>query len=129
MSESRIDALTAADIAALTREIYTDGSAARRMMMYGRPYICPFEELIRRTPEGASVLDVGCGDGLFLNVLGKLDRIAGGLGFDTSETALASARDAAAKIGPQRPRPVAGHFAADRGRQGTGLLRRQTVGP
>lgn len=80
------------DISRWAQDIYTEGSWARRMMVYGRPYICPFEELISRTPHGSTVLDVGCGDGLFLNVLGRLERISGGLGFDNNSAAIASAR-------------------------------------
>ena len=46
---------------------------------------------------GIRVLDVGCGDGLFLNVLASYGRITNGVGFDVSSTAIASARSASKK--------------------------------
>lgn len=90
--------LTAAGISKRAQQLYTAGSRVRRMMVYGRPYICPFEELIARTPRGSTVLDVGCGDGLFLNTLGHLQRISGGLGFDTNRVAITTARAASKNL-------------------------------
>ena len=90
--------VTPRDISRSAREIYTDGSWPRKMMVYGRPYICPFDELIARTPQGSTVLDVGCGDGLFLNILGNLQRISGGLGFDNNRDAIATAQAARINI-------------------------------
>jgi 2-polyprenyl-3-methyl-5-hydroxy-6-metoxy-1,4-benzoquinol methylase len=86
--------LTAADISRLTRDIYKEGSWARRLMVYGRPYICPFEELVARVPQGSTILDIGCGDGLFLHILGQIGRISEGLGFDNNSAAVATARSA-----------------------------------
>ncbi len=80
------------DVVTAVRDIYKDGSTLRRLMLHNRPYICPFDELINRIPQDAKVLDIGCGDGLFLNVLLKLDRISQGLGFDTNSTAIAYAQ-------------------------------------
>ena len=36
-----------------------------------RPYICPYDELLRLVPEGATVLDIGCGAGTFLLLLAE----------------------------------------------------------
>jgi 2-polyprenyl-3-methyl-5-hydroxy-6-metoxy-1,4-benzoquinol methylase len=63
-------------------------------MIYGRPYICPFEELIAKVPQGSTVLDVGCGDGLFLNTLSHLGKISTGFGFDSNRVAILSAQTA-----------------------------------
>ena len=90
--------LKATDISRQVRQIYTTGSWARRMMVYGRPYICPFEELIAEVPQGSTVLDVGCGDGLFLNTLSHLQKISAGLAFDTNSVAIASAQTAKKNI-------------------------------
>ena len=90
--------LTATEISRRVRQIYIAGSWARRMMVYGRPYICPFEDLIAEVPQGATVLDVGCGDGLFLNTLSHLQKISKGLGFDTNSVAIASAQNAKKNI-------------------------------
>lgn len=41
-----------------------------------RPYICPFEDLLRLIPAGASVFDIGCGNGAFLLLAGLFRRPA-----------------------------------------------------
>jgi 2-polyprenyl-3-methyl-5-hydroxy-6-metoxy-1,4-benzoquinol methylase len=84
--------LTPAHVAALAGQLYVDGPWLRRKLQHWRPYICPFELLLPHVPNGATVLDVGCGQGLFLCVLAKLGMISAGVGFDTSEAAIASAR-------------------------------------
>lgn len=94
--------LTATEISRRVRQIYTTGGWLRRVMIYARPYICPFEELINEVPQGSTVFDVGCGDGLFLNTLRQLARISGGLGFDVNGVAIASAREAKSNLQESR---------------------------
>jgi len=84
--------ITAREVSRIAKEIYTAGSWPRRMMIHARPYICPFEELIAKVPKGATVLDVGCGDGLFLNTLSYIRKLSTGIGFDTNSVAIASAQ-------------------------------------
>jgi 2-polyprenyl-3-methyl-5-hydroxy-6-metoxy-1,4-benzoquinol methylase len=36
-----------------------------------RPYICPFDDLLMSIPENNRVLDIGCGTGIFLQVLAE----------------------------------------------------------
>jgi 2-polyprenyl-3-methyl-5-hydroxy-6-metoxy-1,4-benzoquinol methylase len=36
-----------------------------------RPYICPFDRLLRLIPEHKKVFDVGCGSGIFLMLVGE----------------------------------------------------------
>ncbi len=68
----------------------------QRLLAAGRPFICPFHELVDHVPpDTGSVLDIGCGSGLFLNVLDELGRLEHGLGIDVSRGALATARKAA----------------------------------
>jgi len=67
-------------------------------MTYNRPYICPFELLISAVPQGSEVLDIGCGDGLFLNILCQLQKISTGLGFDTNSVSIATAQNAKTHI-------------------------------
>ena len=50
-------------------------------------------------PAGASVLDVGCGAGLFLLLLGRQAHIRDGLGFDVSVPAVEAAQRAAETSG------------------------------
>lgn len=62
-----------------------------RKMMHYRIRICPFERLISHVAPGASVLDIGCGAGLFLALLaGTVPEIAG-VGFDSSVPAIDTA--------------------------------------
>jgi 2-polyprenyl-3-methyl-5-hydroxy-6-metoxy-1,4-benzoquinol methylase len=84
--------VTVDEVSQAARRIYCRGNRARRLMIRGRSYICPFEELISKIPQGSSVLDVGCGDGLFLNLLGFFGNISEGTGFDTNGTAIANAQ-------------------------------------
>jgi 2-polyprenyl-3-methyl-5-hydroxy-6-metoxy-1,4-benzoquinol methylase len=63
-----------------------------RKLQHWRPYICPFEELIKHVPQGASVLDAGCGGGLFLALLAATGKRITGHGFDISPVAIDVAR-------------------------------------
>jgi len=88
---------TSLDAATLSRQaaaIYTRGPLLLRRLQHYRPWICPFGRLIEQTPSGASVLDVGCGGGLFLCLLAANGRISRGQGFDVSGDAFGLARDA-----------------------------------
>ena len=82
---------TAADVTEIARRLYVDGPWLRRKFQHWRPFICPFETLVGYVRPGSSVLDVGCGQGLFLGVLTRLGLISSGLGFDTSARAIESA--------------------------------------
>lgn len=87
---------TAADLAAAARGLYRDGPALLRRLQHWRPYICPFEGMIRHIPAGSRVLDVGCGGGLFLGLLAHEGRLTGGIGFDISADAIGLAKRMAA---------------------------------
>jgi 2-polyprenyl-3-methyl-5-hydroxy-6-metoxy-1,4-benzoquinol methylase len=80
-----------AELAGLARQFYVGGRWLTRQTMHHRIVICPFERLIPHVASGASVLDVGCGAGLFLALLaGALPEVAG-VGFDSSRTAIETA--------------------------------------
>jgi SAM-dependent methyltransferase len=87
-----------ATLASVARTIYADGPAVRRRMMGLRPYICPFHRLIDLVPVGASVLDVGCGCGLFLGLLAATGRRPRGVGFDVSAGAIPAAQGMAHRL-------------------------------
>ena len=72
--------------------MYTDGPLFRRKMQHWRPYICPFEKLVPYVPDGACVLDVGCGAGLLLSLLAGIGRAFEGVGFDVSQDAIDTAK-------------------------------------
>jgi 2-polyprenyl-3-methyl-5-hydroxy-6-metoxy-1,4-benzoquinol methylase len=79
-------------------ELYRGGPLLRRALVTGRPLICPFDRLLTLVPVGASVLDVGCGDGLFLALLASSGRLGAGAGVDYNTAAIANARYATANL-------------------------------
>jgi 2-polyprenyl-3-methyl-5-hydroxy-6-metoxy-1,4-benzoquinol methylase len=90
--------LTPTQVARLAREIYGDAHSSIKYRQGYRPYICPFHLLLNQIPQGASVLDVGCGAGLFILLLARLGRIRSGVGFDVDDVAIRAAQGAAAQI-------------------------------
>jgi SAM-dependent methyltransferase len=78
-------------LAALSWRLYSDAPPVQRWVMAHRPYICPIERLIEQVPVGATVLDVGCGAGLFLGLLAATGRQPHGWGFDSSGGAIQAA--------------------------------------
>ncbi len=88
--------LTTAALSAEARALYQREPNAKIRLLQGlRPHICPFGDVMEQVPVGASVLDVGCGAGLFLLLLGRQGRLREGLGFDVSAPAVAAAQRAA----------------------------------
>lgn len=84
-------------------ELYANaGTRMVRFMQSYRSYICPLHEVIREVPEESRVLDVGCGNGLLLNLLAHLGRIRHGYGFDLSRPAIVVAKQVALKHPPGR---------------------------
>ncbi len=71
--------------------LYQDSPLFARTVQRGRPYICPFEELTASIPQGSTILDIGCGSGLFLGWLAAHGRIARGIGVEPNPAALAAA--------------------------------------
>ena len=85
---------TASSLSAIAKEIYTDGSVLMRLMQHYRPYICPFEEIIKELPDDFSpnILDIGCGGGLWLGLLAKLNIMNHGIGLDSSKQGIKTAK-------------------------------------
>lgn len=87
-------------LTAEARALYRcEPNAKIRLLQRLRPHICPFGDVMEQIPAGASVLDVGCGAGLFLLLLGRQGRLREGLGFDVSAPAVAAAQRAAQGAG------------------------------
>ena len=59
-----------------------------RRMQHLRSYICPFHELLPYVPRDSTVLDIGCGSGLFLGLLHRFGFDVTGFGFDASRVAI-----------------------------------------
>ncbi len=87
----------------IARSLYTDGPILLRKLQHYRPYICPFERLLRHVPIGSTVLDVGCGAGLFGALLAGSGREPSGTGFDVASNAIALAQEMAQKVGRMYP--------------------------
>jgi len=91
-----IEELSAARLSRIANELYSNTKGKWRTLQRLRPYICPFDELIALVPEQSRVLDVGCGAGLFLLLLSKMDKLQSAEAFDVSGPAVAAAQAAAA---------------------------------
>ena len=63
-----------------------------RMRQQYRGYFSPWDRLVSAVPEHASVLDAGCGSGLFLALLAASGRHCRLVGFDASYSAINNAR-------------------------------------
>jgi 2-polyprenyl-3-methyl-5-hydroxy-6-metoxy-1,4-benzoquinol methylase len=72
--------------------LYGDVGFGARIMSVGRPWLCPLHVLLGVVPAGTSILDIGCGSGVFLNLLADQARISRGVGVDSSSRAIAAAR-------------------------------------
>jgi 2-polyprenyl-3-methyl-5-hydroxy-6-metoxy-1,4-benzoquinol methylase len=79
----------------MAREIYADSPAGIRYKQGFRPYICPLHVLIDFIPKNGTLLDVGCGAGLFIALLARLGRIESGVGFDADHQAIRAAQSVA----------------------------------
>jgi len=87
----------------MASELYAGaGTPMVRFMQRYRSYICPLHEVIREVPAQSRVLDVGCGNGLLLNLLAHQGRIGHGHGFDLSGPAIDVARQVALRHPPDR---------------------------
>lgn len=71
-----------------TKALFSHGPFLSRTIQRLRPYICPFHRLLSVVPKGSSVLDVGCGSGIFLGLLMKRVGLRAALGFDFSKSAI-----------------------------------------
>ena len=91
--------LTPRALSRMAAGLYPEGPALFRALQRYRPYICPFETLIPEVPKGASVLDIGCGGGLFLGLVDAAGLKPAGTGFDVSPLAIRLAQGMAAKAG------------------------------
>lgn len=102
MATAGAKGLTPDALSKMAARIYPEGPLLFRALQRYRPYICPFEELIPEVPAGASVLDIGCGGGLFLGLVDAAGLKPQGTGFDVSAPAIRLAEKMAAAVEKQR---------------------------
>jgi len=96
---SLTDRPTPADISRVAAQLYRGTPPTCRWLAVYRPYICPFHELGRFVPAGATVLDVGCGSGLLLSLLAATGRLRQGVGFDANPAMIRLAQQVASTHG------------------------------
>ncbi|MEL7484051.1 MAG: class I SAM-dependent methyltransferase [Planctomycetota bacterium] len=108
---------SARELSASIVGVYGSGVSILKLMQRYRPYICPFELLLEHVPVGSRVLDIGCGGGLFLNLLCAQRRLSdapgASTGFDLSPDAIEIARTAAERSGHKGVRFVTGDIGKD----------------
>lgn len=86
-----LDLQTPRSLAAIARQVFRHGPLLLRTLQHYRPYICPFEELLRFIPEGSRVMDIGCGGGLLGALVCATRQPLRFVGFDASSDAIAVA--------------------------------------
>ena len=64
----------------------------RRFLVKYRPLICPFEELLSIVPSNVDILDIGCGNGLWLYLLQRFKSPYRVVGVDSNDLAIKAAR-------------------------------------
>jgi 2-polyprenyl-3-methyl-5-hydroxy-6-metoxy-1,4-benzoquinol methylase len=92
-------ALRRSDLSSFFYDAFRGEPALLRCLIAARPYVCPFDRILPFIPDGADVLDVGCGNGALLALLAATGRMSSGLGCDVSAPALEAARAAAKRVG------------------------------
>jgi 2-polyprenyl-3-methyl-5-hydroxy-6-metoxy-1,4-benzoquinol methylase len=103
MSTTPIALPTAASLSRRASMLYEGAGTFRAKLQVLRPYICPFELLFDLIPDRATILDAGCGSGLWLALLADAGRIHSACGFDSSPEAISLARRALSKVTPPIP--------------------------
>jgi cyclopropane fatty-acyl-phospholipid synthase-like methyltransferase len=69
-------------------------SGLERWLVAGRPHICPFSPVLEAVPTQSHVLDIGCGTGLLLYMLGEEGKVSRGTGVDIAAAEVAAGRRA-----------------------------------
>lgn len=76
--------LTRSAMLAWAAEYSRHFTGSSRALVRLRPRICPFERLVAAVPGSSRVLDIGCGNGLFLYFLYRADRLGAASGVDAN---------------------------------------------
>ncbi len=82
------DPYSPAALRSIARRLFTRGPGMLRRLQHHRPSICPFGAILEYVPEHAAVLDIGCGGGLLLGLIGFTRSPASLTGFDSSAKAI-----------------------------------------
>ena len=86
--------LTDQEISKFAWNLYREVSIINRALVARRTYICPMQPLLAEVPRQSTVLDIGCGNGLFLLLLAANNQIVNAVGTDLNNQALQNAEKA-----------------------------------
>ena len=102
MTPAARPAISRSHVLAWARDYAQRFRGTMRLLTAHRPRICPFERLATIVPQRSSVLDIGCGNGLFLYLLFRAGRLAEGQGVDVRTEATSAGNAALQAEGASR---------------------------
>ncbi|MGD0336057.1 MAG: methyltransferase domain-containing protein [Candidatus Omnitrophota bacterium] len=79
-------------VSGLARDIYKNEGYKVRVHVFLRAKTCPFEKIAEHIPDSIRILDLGCGNGMFVNYLSICRSSIEAVGVDISESNIAIAR-------------------------------------
>jgi len=74
-----------------------------RLKTWGRPWICPFDEILEYLPEGVSSFDIGCGTGYLLARIAATKHPVALGGIEIREQLIQFARERIRQVSPSVP--------------------------
>lgn len=91
--------MTSKELSIYLSSINNDVSLVDKIKIVYRPYICPFNTLIEYCKNSKSILDIGCGSGQLLLLLGKYTSATKLGGIEISERLIGNATELLASAG------------------------------
>ena len=82
---------TDSDVSRALWSAYRPAPPRQRLLAALRPFICPLGPILSKMDKAERVLDIGCGNGVFLTTLSYYKRIESGWGIDVNQTAVGCA--------------------------------------
>jgi 2-polyprenyl-3-methyl-5-hydroxy-6-metoxy-1,4-benzoquinol methylase len=71
---------------------YRNAAFLQRLLLQARLTICPPQFVLDEVPPGSRVLDIGCGNGMWLTLLASQNKICSGIGCDINLASIATAQ-------------------------------------
>ena len=92
MSRAGSAAGDAGGISRLIWRLYAPAGLRGRLLAYGRTYLCPFERILSYAPSRGRFIEIGCGTGVFANLLATAGGERDVVGYDADPAAIAVAQ-------------------------------------
>lgn len=80
--------MNAEDYSRIAACLYREAPYPFRLIQQLRPLICPYRALNAAIPSASSILDVGCGGGLFIGILAYAGKVKSAIGIDSNPKAI-----------------------------------------